>query len=128
MGVTCCVWRGREQGVVWAVWTFHYEEHLPAQCDKYTCYCGDGGKAGCPLGKCMPKSQYALDACPMHGPGYTEPCHNTTICDQVCVYHGVVRDARTALGWSPARSKSSMSRSALACGSTGTPAWSGTAV
>ena len=91
--VACADWKGRvtsacgsrrgHQGVVWAVWTFHYEEHLPAQCDRYTCFCGDGGKAGCPLGKCMPSSQYELDACPMHGPGYTEPCHNTTICDQV---------------------------------------------
>ena len=69
------------EGVVWAVWMYHHEVHQPAQCDLYTCYCGDGGKDGCPQGKCMPPSQYEADACPMHGPGYTEPCGNTTICD-----------------------------------------------
>lgn len=69
-------------GVVWAVWTYHYEEHFPAMCDRYTCMCGNGGKVGCPDGKCMPKSQYKAAGCPFHGPDYTEPCLNNTLCDQ----------------------------------------------
>ena len=62
------------------MWTFHYEEHTPAQCDLYTCYCGPGGRAGCPYDTCMPSSQYRADACPMHD---GLPCGNTTICDPV---------------------------------------------
>lgn len=28
-------------GLVWALWSFHYEEHLPANCAEYACWCAD---------------------------------------------------------------------------------------
>merc|ERR1711871_1757447 len=36
-----------DRGLVWAVWTFHYEEHIPGElgCEDYTCY-SDGFKGG----------------------------------------------------------------------------------
>lgn len=40
-----------DRGLVWAVWTFHYEEHIPGElgCEDYTCY-SDGFRGG-PLGQ-----------------------------------------------------------------------------
>ena len=36
-----------DRGLVWAIWTFHYEEHIPGElgCEDYTCY-SDGFKGG----------------------------------------------------------------------------------
>lgn len=51
-------------GMTWAVWTFHYEQHLPRDCSQYTCFCGSWGTAGCPADTCMPSSMYVADGCP----------------------------------------------------------------
>lgn len=62
-------------GMIWAVWTYHYEEHFPGDCSKYTCFCGTWGAQGCPGGKCMPDNMYEEDGCPAgNGCAYVNFC------------------------------------------------------
>lgn len=58
------------------------EEHIPKECSDYTCYCGDGGSAGCPEDKCMPKGLYEIDACPTRPGNSALPCVNPTLCNK----------------------------------------------
>lgn len=59
------------QGLVWAVWTFHYEEHLPDDCSSYTCWC-DG----------MPDHDTQLaDSCEFRFDGSGKPCKYENVCD-----------------------------------------------
>ena len=44
-------------GLIWAVWTFHFENHLPSDCASHTCWCKDmpdvetASRAGCEFHK-----------------------------------------------------------------------------
>ena len=59
------------QGLVWAVWTFHYEEHLPNDCSAYTCWCQN-----------MPSHDVQLaDACEFRFDGSGKPCKYENVCD-----------------------------------------------
>jgi len=69
------------EGLVAAMWTFHYSEHFPNDCSQYTCVCGDGGAQGCPRRQCMPSNVYSQDHCPTHGPAGA-PCENDTLCTE----------------------------------------------
>lgn len=64
-------------GMIWAVWAYHYEPHMPGDCSKFTCVCGDWGEQGCPTGQCMPESLYSSDACPSP----TSGCVVSDMCD-----------------------------------------------
>lgn len=69
-------------GMIWAIWTFHYEEHLPTDPTNYSCWCGVPPSGHCIKGECMPSSLYHQNACSSHGPDYSLPCLNTTLDDQ----------------------------------------------
>ena len=58
-------------GLVWAMWTFHYEEHLPNICSAYTCWCNNG----------MPSANQVDDACEFRFDGSGKPCKYATVCD-----------------------------------------------
>ena len=58
-------------GLVWAIWTFHYEAHLPNDCAAYTCWCDR-----------MPNANIMLqDACEFRYDGSGKPCKYQTVCD-----------------------------------------------
>lgn len=58
-------------GLVWAVWTFHYEEHLPSNCADFTCWCNE-----------MPSQQVMVqDKCEFRYDGSGKPCKYATVCD-----------------------------------------------
>ena len=61
----------KASGLVWAMWTFHYEEHLPNDCSKYTCWCNNG----------MPTADQVPDACEFRFDGSGKPCKYETVCD-----------------------------------------------
>lgn len=61
----------KASGLVWAIWTFHYEEHLPNDCAQYTCWCNNG----------MPTKNQLEDACEFRYDGSGKPCKFPNVCD-----------------------------------------------
>ena len=58
-------------GLVWAIWTFHYEEHLPNDCSKYVCWCEN-----------MPNREIQVqDKCEFRADGTSRPCKYKDLCD-----------------------------------------------
>ena len=58
-------------GLVWAIWTFHYEEHLPNDCSKYVCWCEN-----------MPSREVEVaDKCEFRADGTFRPCKYKDLCD-----------------------------------------------
>ena len=60
----------KASGLVWAMWTFHYEEHLPNDCTQYSCWC-----------KKMPRKYQFEDACEFRFDGSGKPCKYENVCD-----------------------------------------------
>ena len=62
----------KASGLVWALWTFHYSEHLPSNCADYTCWCSK-----------MPSYDIAArDMCEFRGVKYNYvPCKYDDLCD-----------------------------------------------
>ena len=58
-------------GLVWAIWTFHYEEHLPNDCSKYVCWC-----EGMPTREVQDN-----DRCEFRADGTFRPCKYRDLCD-----------------------------------------------
>ena len=58
----------KAEGLVWAVWTFHYEEHLPDKCEDFTCWCA----------KMPSKNVRVRDACEFRADGSGRPCKYAT--------------------------------------------------
>lgn len=81
-------------GLVWAVWTFTYSEHLPHDCSKWTCWCAD-----------MPSEQVMVDAkCEFRVDGSGRPCKFATVCDD------------NTDGWSPSSPPPAPAMSPAMCG------------
>jgi hypothetical protein len=58
-------------GLVWAIWTFHYSEHLPNDCARYSCYCNG-----------MPNKKVQTDDnCEFRADGTGRPCKFKNLCD-----------------------------------------------
>lgn len=55
----------KASGLIWAVWTFHFEQHLPHMCNDYSCYCSQ-----------IPPSQRVPDHC-----AASAGCLFPTVCD-----------------------------------------------
>jgi len=58
-------------GLVWALWTFHYEEHLPSDCHHDMCWCED-----------MPDISTMVAAhCELRADGSGKPCKFEDVCN-----------------------------------------------
>jgi len=60
----------KASGLVWAIWTYHYEEHLPHDCANYSCWCKE-----------MPKDVQVQNGCEFRADGSGKPCKYKNTCD-----------------------------------------------
>jgi hypothetical protein len=81
-------------GLVWALWTFHYEEHLPSDCTKDTCWC-EG----------MPDfSALTAAHCELRTDGSGLPCKYANVCNN------------NTDGWDPANKPAPPAMTPAECG------------